>query len=193
VDRGTCSFVTKVRNIEKAGGSLAVIIDNQVEDIKNVIMSDDGTGTGIRIPAMLIGKKEGKILKDFLLSANSNKSEASLSAEFVLENLENKVRWQIWYTSVNDKALDFIKNFGENLASIESAVDFTPHYVTWSCTACDSDWKKKECVSNGRYCSMNHQGTYINGSNIIMEDLRQHCLHKLVKAEGKEHLWWDYM
>lgn len=30
-------------------------------------MSDDGTGTGIRIPAMLIGKKDGKILKDFLL------------------------------------------------------------------------------------------------------------------------------
>jgi extracellular elastinolytic metalloproteinase len=59
VDRGTCSFVTKVRNIEKAGGSLAVIIDNTNEDVKNVIMSDDGTGTGIRIPAMLIGKKEG--------------------------------------------------------------------------------------------------------------------------------------
>jgi hypothetical protein len=74
----------------------------------------------------------------------------------VLENLENKVRWQIWYTSVNDKALDFIKNFGENLASIESTVDFSPHYVTWACTTCDSDWKKKECVSNGRYCSMNH-------------------------------------
>jgi hypothetical protein len=91
VDRGNCSFVTKVRNIEKAGGSLAVIIDNQAEDVKNVIMSDDGTGTGIRIPAMLIGRKEGKILKDFLLSNQA--ANASLSAEFILTNLENKVRW----------------------------------------------------------------------------------------------------
>jgi hypothetical protein len=66
VDRGECTFVTKVRNIEKAGGSLAVIIDDQNEDIKHVIMSDDGTGTGIRIPAMIIGKKDGQILKDFL-------------------------------------------------------------------------------------------------------------------------------
>jgi hypothetical protein len=66
VDRGECSFVTKVRNIEKAGGSIAVIIDDQNEDIKHVIMSDDGTGTGIRIPAMIIGKKDGQILKDFL-------------------------------------------------------------------------------------------------------------------------------
>lgn len=59
VDRGHCTFVTKVRNIEKAGGSLAVIIDDQQEDIQKVIMSDDGTGTGIRIPAMIIGRKDG--------------------------------------------------------------------------------------------------------------------------------------
>jgi len=59
VDRGHCTFVTKVRNIERAGGSLAVIIDDTNVDIKSVIMSDDGTGTGIRIPSMIIGKKEG--------------------------------------------------------------------------------------------------------------------------------------
>jgi len=61
--------VTKVRNIERAGGSLAVIIDdNNNVDISKVIMSDDGTGTGIRIPSMLISQKDGKILKDFLLN-----------------------------------------------------------------------------------------------------------------------------
>jgi hypothetical protein len=56
-----------VRNVEKAGGSLAVIIDDSGKnDIKNIIMSDDGTGTGIRIPAMLISKEDGEILKNFL-------------------------------------------------------------------------------------------------------------------------------
>jgi hypothetical protein len=79
--------VTKVRNIERAGGSLAVIIDDSFEDISKVIMSDDGTGTGIRIPAMLIGKKEGQILKDFLLKQPSDvAAKASLSAEFVFKN-----------------------------------------------------------------------------------------------------------
>jgi hypothetical protein len=38
---------------------LAVIIDDTTEDVSKIIMSDDGTGTGITIPAMLIGKKEG--------------------------------------------------------------------------------------------------------------------------------------
>lgn len=67
VDRGECSFVTKVRNIEKAGGSLAVIIDDSgVSNIREVIMSDDGTGAGIRIPSMIISKQDGEILKTFL-------------------------------------------------------------------------------------------------------------------------------
>ena len=59
MERGSCSFVTKVRNIEDAGGSLAIIIDTITEDIENVIMVDDGNGNGIRIPSMLITKKDG--------------------------------------------------------------------------------------------------------------------------------------
>ena len=87
VDRGKCTFVTKVRNVERAGGSLAVIIDDSFEDVHKVIMSDDGTGTGIRIPAMLIGKKEGQILKDFLTKSSPEvAAKASLSAEFIFKN-----------------------------------------------------------------------------------------------------------
>ena len=71
LDRGNCSFVTKVRNAERAGASLVVVIDDRDEDISNVIMGDDGTGTGIRIPAMLIGKTSGKILKDFTVTSDS--------------------------------------------------------------------------------------------------------------------------
>ena len=59
LDRGDCSFVAKVRNAERAGASLVVVIDNKVENVTNVIMGDDGTGVGIRIPSMLIGKTDG--------------------------------------------------------------------------------------------------------------------------------------
>lgn len=47
---------------------MAVIIDNTEEDVRDIIMSDDRTGAGIRIPSMLISKKDGKILKDFLMN-----------------------------------------------------------------------------------------------------------------------------
>ena len=48
---------------------MALVIDNTNENITNVIMSDDGTGAGIRIPSVLIGSKDGEILKNFMKTA----------------------------------------------------------------------------------------------------------------------------
>jgi len=55
--------VTKARNAEHAGASLMIVIDSFYENITNVIMSDDGTGNGIRIPSLLIGSSDGDLLK----------------------------------------------------------------------------------------------------------------------------------
>jgi hypothetical protein len=62
--------VKKVRSMENIGVAVAIIIDDSEEDIENVIMSDDGTGGGIRIPSMLIGKTDGKKLIDYLKRAS---------------------------------------------------------------------------------------------------------------------------
>lgn len=41
---------------------------------------------------------------------------------------------------------------------------------------------------------MNHKSAYIEGKDIIIEDLRERCLFNLVKAEdGKTDKWWEYM
>lgn len=53
-DRGGCSFVQKVRNMEDSGAAVGIVIDNSNEEVENVVMSDDGTGAGIRIPSLLI-------------------------------------------------------------------------------------------------------------------------------------------
>ena len=107
VERGNCSFVQKVRNVERAGGSLAVIIDNHYEDIQNVILPDDGTGMGIRIPSMIIGQSDGQIIMDYVKESK----DATLSAEFVVDNPENTVDIELWFSSYNNQALDFIKAF----------------------------------------------------------------------------------
>ena len=60
--RGECSFVQKVRNMENVGVAVAIIIDNRPEMIDEILMSDDGTGGGIRIPSMLIGENDGNKL-----------------------------------------------------------------------------------------------------------------------------------
>jgi hypothetical protein len=74
--------VTKIRNCEHAGARLVLVIDDKEEDIENVILVDDGNGAGIRIPSMLIGKKDGEVIKDFLLVKNQH---IALLASFELD------------------------------------------------------------------------------------------------------------
>ena len=95
--RGTCTFVNKVRNAERAGASLLVVVDSRVENITNVIMGDDGTGTGIRIPSMLIGKSDGEMLIEFA----KQKLGATLSAEFAVKEKNHASHIEIWYSSNN--------------------------------------------------------------------------------------------
>ena len=118
MDRGECSFVTKVRNAERAGASLVVVVDNKVENITNVIMGDDGTGVGIRIPSMLIGKSDGKILKDFA----KLKQGATLSAEFTVKVSDDIVNMEFWYSSNNIRSLDFLKEFDKYAKGFEGKV-----------------------------------------------------------------------
>lgn len=116
-------------------------------------MSDDGSGAGLTTPAMLIGKHDGEILFDFMKKQDSSNG-VILNAQFVLKHQQDYAKVGIWYTSSNDKALDFLKNIGEYLKPIVKQMDFEPKFVTWSCENCKDTFKKKNCVSNGKYCAV---------------------------------------
>ena len=60
--RGTCTFVTKARNAQLAGATMLIVADHTVQNIKNIIMSDDGTSKNITIPSMLIEVEHGKLI-----------------------------------------------------------------------------------------------------------------------------------
>jgi hypothetical protein len=64
VDRGKCTFVHKAKNIQKFGGIMGIIVDNnEFESAQHIIMSDDGTGAHVNIPTFLIGKSPGNKIK----------------------------------------------------------------------------------------------------------------------------------
>ena len=112
-DRGDCSFVTKVRYMENAGIAVAIVVDNTDEDIESIVMSDDGTGSGIRIPSMLISKQDGIKLIDFMKSATLEELyQINMIASFDLVNTRHHVDYDLWYSSSNDLALDFLSSFG---------------------------------------------------------------------------------
>jgi len=47
-----------------------MIIDNKKEDINKIVMSDDGSGAGLRIPSMLISYEDGQKLIKFIKEAD---------------------------------------------------------------------------------------------------------------------------
>ena len=78
---GNCTFVQKVRNIEHAGGRVAIVIDSRVdENVENVMMVDDGTGNGIRIPSLLIGSEDGKKILKYLKDKNEKHTNPFFSS-----------------------------------------------------------------------------------------------------------------
>jgi hypothetical protein len=98
VDRGNCTFVTKVRNIEKLGVHMGIIIDNKAEDSENLIMSDDGSGNTVNIPSFIIRKKDGDIIKDTLkISKNSS---VIIRADLEIVHPDNRVEYEFWYSTV---------------------------------------------------------------------------------------------
>jgi hypothetical protein len=154
--RGECSFVRKARNIQNIGGSVAVIIDNKEnENVNTVVMSNDGTGGGIKIPSMLISYEDGKaLLAHWNRADESERNSAMLFASFDIKRPDNRVEYDIWYTSSNDRALDFIQEFSTTDAKFGDLVLMEPHFVVWKCPYCDEDYTKKECYGGGKYCAM---------------------------------------
>lgn len=220
-----------------------------MEDVQYVIMSDDGTGSGIRIPSMLIGKSDGQNLIDFLMkyggtpsvknqkandeeeqkSKGDNDTEADdvvdkkkdkpkkprdqeketqssdpksqkmlemaqIIITFNMENPDNRVEYDIWFTSTDDRALDFINNFREYDKLLAENVLMTPHYVTFDCTDCDKSFIKKECYGNGKFCAINHKSVKLSGQEIILEDIRESCVYNnSMENYGNAELFWKYM
>lgn len=154
VNRGNCPFTQKVRNVEHAGGRLAIVIDDRInENVEDVIMVDDGSGNGINIPSILISKKDGEIILDELKEDNGNHTNprVALMATFTIEHPDNRVEWDFWYTSSSAKALDFLKGYREYHEKLGSKTLFTPHFSFWTCQDCDRKTKQNDCFGNGKY------------------------------------------
>ena len=64
--------------MENIGVSVGVVIDEFKEKVEGVMMSDDGTGGGIRIPSMLISKNDGDVLIDWLKTVKLNNKQTSI-------------------------------------------------------------------------------------------------------------------
>ena len=107
-----------------------------------------------------------------------------------------KVQVELWYSSNNIEAFNFTKDFGNYAEQLKDYMEFTPRFISWSCTSCDSTFKKEECLNDGLYCApSNPRGRYGSnkGLNVLFENIRESCLYDMLSAKDAQEKWWAYM
>ena len=70
VERGFCSFVSKVVNAQLAGASAVVVYNHASGGNTLVRMSRDNTSRAVRIPALFMGHDAGKVIRQHLAQAS---------------------------------------------------------------------------------------------------------------------------
>lgn len=69
----------------------------------------------------------------------------AILATFDIDKPDDRVEYDIWFTSSNDKALDFISEFDSIDKELGDKVLMSPRYVFWSCPFCEEDYKTNDC------------------------------------------------
>jgi PA domain len=206
VDRGSCTFVHKVRNGQKAGAAAVLIADNicmcmhlkdgcqmppdqdQCETTEP-FMSDDGSGADISIPAFLLFKTDADAIKSTLVGRNQP-VVAELS--FSIPNPDGHVEYDVWTSPGDPVSREWINTFQSAAMAFSSHAKFTPHMdiidgVLNNCgSPSDNDPEnimanicEGLCTNHGRYCALDPDGDLAvgaSGSDVVVESLRQLCI-----------------
>lgn len=177
---------------------MAIIINEKpLKDPEHIIMVDDGTGSSIVIPTLLISKETGKELTDFLTDPNipeNWKNLSSISAEFYISNPDNRVEYDIWYTPLQKSGLTFIHNFHSYNTLYSNNTLMTPRIVLWGCPGCMGSEYDNMCLGNNKkYCASPNNDYSQNGKKIVFEGLREKCIYNISFQVNQGEKWWEYM
>jgi hypothetical protein len=115
-------------------------------------------------------------------------------ATFDIKRPDNRVEYDLWYSSSNDVALDFIHDFMKVDKRFGPQVLMTPRFVFWRCDDCDLEFTDKNCFGKGKYCAEDSGNSKLSGQEIVLEDLRQMCVYKYAyEKTNNRQLFWDYI
>jgi len=187
VKRGGCSFVTKVRLVEKHFGAHAVIVVDKdtsyltSETIMTIIMSDDGYGADIKIPSLLVSNTDGQKLIDAV--KENPYSEVLIELEWDIPSTSIVVV-DMWMSSDSLIANSFLKEFNTIGELMLTDMQFVPHYSIFSMNGdfneyCYDDNQHQFCADDP-----DADGP-LTGKEVVFEDLRQLCIWE-VTAEGSK-------
>ncbi|KAK4771262.1 hypothetical protein SAY87_031794 [Trapa incisa] len=208
-DRGDCFFTLKAWNAQNGGAAAILVLDDQAEPLITMdTPKEENAGADyiqkITIPSALITKNLGDCIKKALSSGEM--VTVSLDWTEALPHPDERVEYEFW-TNSNDECgpkcesqIEFVKKFKGAAQILEQKgyTQFTPHYITWYCPEAFilSKQCKSQCINHGRYCAPDPEQDFskgYDGKDVVIQNLRQICFHKVANESGKPWLWWDYV
>lgn len=204
VRRGQCSFVQKVRIAQEKNAHAVIMVDKKSsqktsEEIQRVVMADDGNGSMVKIPSMLISNHEGEKL---LQSMRSGPVIVELAwdiprAEVVLVDF--------WMSSGSEESFQFLEAFKDAVGVLKYHLQFVPHYHVFSLPPGSNYGHLCADATKARHCAPDPDGPGpITGQMVVSEDLRELCLWHIsaasnpyqdpaVKGATYSRLFWEYV
>ncbi|KAJ4976167.1 hypothetical protein NE237_001273 [Protea cynaroides] len=209
LDRGECYFALKVWHGQEAGAAAVLVADNIDEplitmDSPEENIDSDGYIEKIRIPSALVSRSFGESLK----KASKKGDEVVIKLDWTesMPHPDERVEYEFWTNSNDecgarcDKQMDFVKNFKGHAQILERGgyTLFTPHYITWYCPDAFvlSKQCKSQCINHGRYCAPDPEqnfGEGYDGKDVVFENLRQLCVHRVANESNRSWVWWDFV
>uniref|UniRef100_A0A1J3HNY9 Vacuolar-sorting receptor 5 n=3 Tax=Noccaea caerulescens TaxID=107243 RepID=A0A1J3HNY9_NOCCA len=210
IDRGVCNFVLKIWNGQESGVAAVLIADDIVETLiamdspEESVHKDPDFIDKINIPSALITRSFGDNLKKALKRGEEVILKIDWSES--IPNPDERVEYELW-ANTNDECgvhcneqMDFIKSFKGTAQILEKGGHalFTPHYISWVCPKelLLSRQCKTQCINQGRYCAPDPEQDFedgYNGKDVVYENLRQLCVHRVAKENNSSWVWWDYV
>ncbi|PSR98846.1 Vacuolar-sorting receptor 6 like [Actinidia chinensis var. chinensis] len=209
LDRGECYFALKVWNGQQAGAAAVLVADNIDEPLITMDSPEDSSNADgyidkISIPSALIEQSFGEALKAALKKGDDVVLKLDWSES--LPHPDERVEYELWTNSNDecglrcDEQMDFVKNFKGHAQILEKGgyTQFTPHYITWYCPRAFilSSQCKSQCINNGRYCAPDPEqdfGEGYQGKDVLFENLRQLCVHRVANESNRSWVWWDFV
>ncbi|KAJ0082519.1 hypothetical protein Patl1_11993 [Pistacia atlantica] len=210
LDRGECYFALKVWNGQQAGAAAVLVADNIDEPLITMDSPEESTDADgyvekIGIPSALIERSFGESLKQALKKGEED-VVIKLDWRESVPHPDQRVEYELWTNSNDecgtrcDEQMNFVKSFKGHAQILEKGgyTLFTPHYITWYCPQAFilSSQCKSQCINRGRYCAPDPEqdfGEGYQGKDVVFENLRQLCVHRVANESNRSWVWWDYV
>ncbi|GJN39044.1 hypothetical protein PR202_gb28138 [Eleusine coracana subsp. coracana] len=214
LDRGECFFALKAWNAQRAGAAALLIADNVDEQLLTMDSPEASSDTDyidkINIPSALVNRAFGESLKKMFdkVTDEGGREEVVVKLDWreSMPHPDERVEYELWTNSNDecgarcDEQAAFVRGFRGHAQLLERGgyARFTPHYITWYCPEPFrmSAQCRSQCINRGRYCAPDPEqdfGAGYEGKDVVVENLRQLCVHRVANESGHPWTWWDFV